>query len=77
MNGITYFAIFFILGLETHLNQNKDISPTIHFFILWIEVFIFLPFMIYMIAENQSKEIRRQMFFWGLFGFLIGFVIFK
>jgi hypothetical protein len=77
MNGVTYFAIFFILGLETHLNLNKDISPTIHHLILWIEVFIFLPFMVYMIAENKSKEIRQHMFFWGLFGFILGFVIFK
>ena len=77
MNGVTYFSIFFILGLETHLHMNKDISQTIHFFILWIEVFIFLPYMIYMIAENKSKEIRRQMLLFGFLGFLLGFVIFK
>jgi hypothetical protein len=77
MNGVTYFSIFFIMGLETHLNLNKDISPTIHQLILWIEVFIFLPFMVYMIAENKSKEIRRQMILFAMLGFLIGFFIFK
>ena len=77
MNGVTYFSIFFIMGLETHLNINKDISPTIHHLILWIEVFIFLPFMVYMIAENKSREIRRQIFLFAILGFIFGFLIFK
>ncbi len=77
MNGLTYFAIFFVLGLETHLNMNKHISPSVHCIILAIECFIFLPFMIYVIAENKTKEIRNQMILFAMLGFLIGFFIFK
>jgi len=77
MNGVTYFAIFFVLGLETHLNMNKHISPSVHCVILAIEVFIFLPFMIYVIGENKNKEIRKQMILFAMLGFLIGFFIFK
>jgi len=77
MNGVTYFAIFFVLGLETHLNMNKHISPSVHCVILAIEVFIFLPFMIYVIGENKTKEIRNQMILFAMLGFLIGFFIFK
>jgi len=77
MNGLTYFAIFFVLGLETHLNMNKHISPSVHCVILAIEVFIFLPFMIYVIAENKTKDIRKQIILFAMLGFLIGFFIFK
>ena len=77
MNGVTYFSIFFIIGLETHLHMHNDIPEIIHQIVLWIEVFIFLPYMIYMIAENKSKEIRRQMLLFVFLGFLLGFVIFK
>jgi len=77
MNGLTDFAIFFVLGLETHLNMNKHISPSVHCVILAIEVFIFLPFMIYVIAENKTKDIRKQIILFAMLGFLIGFFIFK
>ena len=77
MTGLTYFSIFFVLGLETHLNMNKHISPSVHCIILAIEVFIFLPYMVYMIAENKTKEIRNQMLLFAIMGFLIGFFIFK